>query len=107
MEQYHRRNLGNTNQRMYQSSEDRKMFVLPEDYDQTPKVKERWDERMLDIDVARVMRMLIHPTPRREFAKEDPEFADNFYTAPYSKFAQEQFGFEASLFKRINDHYDD
>ena len=91
---------------MYQSSEDRKMFVLPEDYDQIPKVKERWDERMLDIDVARVMRMLIHPTPCREFATDDPEFADNFYTAPYSKFAQEQFGYNASLFKSIYNDYD-
>ena len=78
---------------MYHTNEERKLFVIPDDYDQTPNNLERWDERLLDVDVARVMRMLISPSPPRDFAVQDPEFADNFYTPPYSRTAQEQFGY--------------
>ena len=80
---------------MYHGNDDKKNFVLPEDYDQTPKEPECWDQRILDVDVARLMRMVINPQPSKEFAKEAPDMADNFYTMPYSKIAQEQFGYEA------------
>ena len=48
---------------MYHGNDDKKNFVLPEDYDQTPKEPERWDQRILDVDVARLMRMVINPLP--------------------------------------------
>ena len=85
-------------QRMYHGNDDKKNFVLPEDYDQTPKEPERWDQRILDVDVARLMRMVIHPQPSKEFAKEAPEMADDFYTMPYCKVAQEQFGYEGHYY---------
>ena len=81
---------------MYHTSDARKLFVLPEDYDQTPSEPERWDERILDIDIARIMRMIMEPKPSRNFAKEAFEVADDFYSPPYNKIAQEQFGYGPS-----------
>lgn len=80
-------------------NDDKKMFVIAEDYDQTPKDLERWDERMLDVDVARVMRMIIRPLPARDFAEDAPEMADNYFTEPYSKTAQDQFGYKDDVLK--------
>jgi hypothetical protein len=71
-----------------------KSFRVPVDYDQTPYGRlAAWDERMIDEDVARVMRMIYTPTPNRDFANSNCQTVGVHFTPPYSKIAKEKFGY--------------
>jgi hypothetical protein len=76
----------------------RKAYKVLVDYDRTRNgVLPRWDERMLDEDIARVMRMMYEPVPNYQFAKSDCKTVDAHYTRPYSKFAESTFGYENNV----------
>lgn len=77
----------------YNNGNSKMNLAVDDDFDRTPDVLQRWDCRILDMDVARLMRQLLHPAPTKKFAIEDPEMADIFFSAPYSAFAVENFGY--------------
>lgn len=69
-------------------------YRVPSDYDRTPVgVLSRWDERLLDEDVARIMRMVYTPNPDNKFATGQCTTKDAHYSPPYSKIAREEFGY--------------
>ena len=72
-------------------------YIVPQDYDKTPHQKERWDERILDKDIAKLMRMLLDPIPDNTFFEEHREMADNFYTLPYPEIAHVKFGYKDNV----------
>lgn len=76
-----------------QSSTQVKGMFVPEDYDRTPPTKEHWDERILDVDVSCLMRMILEPLPSKHFGEESFELKDNFFTSPYSELTRIEFGY--------------
>ena len=68
---------------------------VPIDYDRTPhEHMARWDERILDEDVARIMRMVYTPVPDKHFAQSDCSTIGIHFLPLYSKMAKEMFGCE-------------
>jgi hypothetical protein len=69
-------------------------YVVPPNFDHTEKELERWDHRILDNDISRLLRTIYKPRPGTDFAaslKETDRM--NFFTPPYSKIARNEFGF--------------
>jgi hypothetical protein len=82
------------NKKKSSSVAENSKFVLPEDFDKSPEVLQRWDTMLLDVDVAHIMRMVLKDVPKRSFAKDEVDMADDFYSRPYCSYAKEQFGYE-------------
>jgi hypothetical protein len=71
------------------------VYKVPIDYDRTPhKEMARWDERILDEDVARIIKMVYMPVPDKNFARSDCSTVGTHFSPPYSKVAKEMFGYE-------------
>jgi len=73
-------------------------YKVPSDYDRTPiGVLARWDEKLVDEDVARIIRMAYTPNPDKKFANSHCATGDAHYTPPYCKIAREEFGYPAPV----------
>lgn len=84
-----------------EGSNFRKIVVkVPRDYDRTEVIPKRWDERILDEDIVRLMRMMYNPKPGKDFARSNCPTVDVHFTPPYSKIAKELFGYENSTMLR-------
>ncbi len=71
------------------------VYKVPIDYDRTPlDHMARWDERILDEDIARIIKMVYIPVPDKSFAKSDCSTIGAHFSSPYSKVAKEMFGYE-------------
>ena len=71
------------------------VYKVPIDYDRTSHEHlARWDERILDEDVARIIRMVYSPVPDKNFAKSDCSTVGAHFSPPYSKVAKEMFGYK-------------
>jgi hypothetical protein len=73
-------------------------YVVPSTFDQTEDELEPWDYRMLDNDIARVLRIIYKPRPGKYFAAslEDTKNQQAYFTPPYSQIARDEFGFTSS-----------
>lgn len=70
------------------------VYSVPSDFNRTPsKSMVRWDQRIVDEDVARLMRMVYSPIPGSDFASSGCVTVDAHYSPPYCKIAKEEFGF--------------
>lgn len=59
---------------------------------------ESWDNRILDNDIARLLRIIYKPRPGKDFAaslKRD-DYDNAHFTPPYSETARNEFGFGQS-----------
>jgi hypothetical protein len=68
-------------------------FIMTEQFDRTPRTPERWDMRILDHDIRRLMRMIMEEEAGVTFAHTHPQVADSFFSSPYSSFARDMFGY--------------
>jgi hypothetical protein len=69
-------------------------YKVPIDYDRTSYGHlVTWDERILDEDIARIMRMVYTPVPDKNFARSDCSTIEAHFSRPYSKVAKEMFGY--------------
>jgi phage anti-repressor protein len=72
---------------------DSNKFIVPDEFDRTPDNPEAWDQRILDVDIARLMRMIMKEPPGRSFAQENPDIANIFFSAPYHAIPRQEFGY--------------
>ena len=51
------------------------------------------DQKLLDHDVARIMRTIFRPPPKTDFALMYPGLAHGCFSKPYSEVARDEFGY--------------
>ena len=67
---------------------------VPVDYDKTDHTRlAKWDERILDEDIVRIMRMMYEPRPGKDFATSGYPTVGAHFTPPYSAIAKREFGY--------------
>ncbi len=75
----------------------RNIVKVPTDYNQTnPNYLRTWDERILDEDIVRIMRIIYKPKPRLNFASSKCATVGAHFSPPYSRVAKEEFGYGAN-----------
>jgi hypothetical protein len=73
-------------------------YIVPSNFDQTEEDLEAWDSRIIDNDIARLLRVIYKPRPRKDFASSlEQANHDNYFTPPYCDIAREEFGFGPML----------
>jgi hypothetical protein len=71
-------------------------YVVPPNFDQTERELQPWDHRILDNDIARLLRILYKPRPGKDFALSLKETnCNDFFTQPYSEIARNEFGYKS------------
>jgi hypothetical protein len=69
-------------------------YIVPSNFDQTEEDLEAWDSRIIDNDIARILRLIYKPRPGKDFASSLEEVDHgHYFTPPYSDIAREEFGF--------------
>ena len=72
----------------------KKLCSVADNYIQyNPKSLSRWDEMILDQDVAQLMQIIFKPIPNKYFFDDATELAKNCFTEPYCKIAETMFGY--------------
>ena len=66
------------------------VHVVPTDFDRTPSILESWDQRMLDHDVGKLMKLMLDPIPGADFFEKNVRLAECFFSPPHSDYAKRE-----------------